>query len=212
MAEAQPSKLRRAADGKATEAAPTRFAAAAAGARPFMPWRIPRLDLDVVITLVSNNRAEEIEAAVFSRMRDLGLDLNRTTEPTFEMARARRYCAEAFLDPTTKLPIGTPAEWSDLIDPDVIGDCWRAYGDLRTAYDPVAQPLPADEILLIAAAVKKNSAMLLRSFGCAKLAAYLLTTAEQQSNSPDPRSGSGESQPTKSPSDLESPQLEPPST
>lgn len=169
----------------------SKFAAAIAGARPFVPYRIDRLGLDTVITLCPQNRIQEIEGAVHARMRALGLELSRTTELNYESERAVRVLAEIVLDPVSKLPIGTSAEWASL-DVDTISAAWQAAGDVREQYDPIDTPLTQEEMELITDAVKKNSPALLRLCGVRRLSLYLLTTADQRSSLPPPNSTSGE--------------------
>lgn len=191
------SKLARAVANNAAGAALTeeRFVQAATAARVREPFRIPRLNLDVVITLVPHSRATAIEAAVFETMRELKLDLNTTTELTYETERAARYCAEAFLDPATDAPIGAVEDWRNLVDDDVIGDCWRKYFAVKTAYDPIGIGLSQTEIDELTALVKKNTDMpmeirlrLLRLYGTGKLSLFMLYMVEQLSTSATPTS------------------------
>lgn len=165
--------------------------AALAGARPFIPWRIPRLDLAVEVTLVPSNEAERIEAEVWKVMGALGLDLNITTEPRFEVARAKRFCAAGILTPGTRAPIGSLADW-DQLDEELIGACWSKLLAVRSAYDPLARALTEEEIADVDEVLKKKDPILLRLFGTPTLASYLLASEERRSNSQTPTSPPGE--------------------
>ena len=174
--------------------------AAIAGAQPFELWTIPRLGIECAITLVSGERREEIESAVWERMRALRLDLNTTTEIHYELLRARHHAAHAVVDRVTHEPIGTLAEWGSL-DDDVLGDFWGAYGAMREAYDPADYPLTEAETVLIVEAIKKKHVRLLRNCGARRLTTYLLSTASQPVSSPLPSSGGTSSQPDSSSSE-----------
>lgn len=154
----QPSKLGRAA---AAPVEPSKFVKATLGARVLEPWRIPRLDLDVTITLVPHWRASMIEADVIEQLeRKLKIELNASTEMEYEAERAAQFCADAFLDPESVkkeeyAPIGTLADWRNL-DREVLAECWRQYAAVRVAYDPVSLVLGDDEIEAIEDAIKKK--------------------------------------------------------
>jgi hypothetical protein len=192
------TKLGNAIQGKAKPVEASRFALAIAGARVRHPFVIPRLEIPAVMTLVPHSAAQLAEAAVWSTMRGLELELNRTTEQNYEAERARRILSEAVFDPDPLeqknewIRFGTVEEWGAL-DDDVIAECWRIYGDVRETFDPVSMPLSKDELAMIADAVKKKDPKLLRFFGVRRLATYLLTTAEPPSISATPMSGPSES-------------------
>lgn len=197
----QPSKLGRAA---AAPVEPSKFVKATLGARVLEPWRIPRLDLDVTITLVPHWRASMIEADVIEQLeRKLKIELNASTEMEYEAERAAQFCADAFLDPESVkkeeyAPIGTLADWRNL-DREVLAECWRQYAAVRVAYDPVSLVLGDDEIEAIEDAIKKKaedparSLALLRLYGVRRLSSYLLHSADRLFPSPTPKSSAGES-------------------
>lgn len=197
------SKLARAAANAGTSGAPveqSRFTQAASAARVREPYRIPRLNLDVVITLIPHSRSTAIEGATFQAMRDVGLpEVTTTTELTYETERAARTCAEAFLDPETEKPVGSFEEWSTKVDDDVLGECWRKYFAVKSAYDPVGVGLTQEEIDELTVLVKKNTLptevqlRLLRLYGTGKLSLFLLHMVEQLSISATPTSIDGES-------------------
>lgn len=204
MRDNQQSKL-----GRATAAPvePSRFTKAALGCRVLEPWKIPRLGLDVIITLVPHNRSVQIESDVIERMeRQLKIELNATTELDYEAERAARFCAEAFLDPDAVkrgeyTPIGTLEEWLEKIDDDVIQECWRQYVAVRVAYDPVSQPLSSTDLEEIEAIIKKKaedpglSLRFLRLYGVRRLSNYLLHSADRLFPSPIPTSSDSPSSP-----------------
>lgn len=169
------TKLGQRLKGEQPTARQSAFALAAAAARPFVPWKISRLGIDTVITLVDFDTCEAIDAEVMKRMADLGLLDNRNR---VEGARAVRYAARAVLDPVTHEPIGTVEEWRQL-DDDVIGEFWGAYDDVRKAFDPFNGDLTKEEIDGITDAIKKNSAMLLRFYGARRLSTFLCSMAGQ---------------------------------
>lgn len=215
MRDKAPSKLERAAAAApaARPADPAKLERAAAGARVREPYVIPRLDLPVVVTLLPHDRMAVIESEVFETMeRKLKLQLSPITEIVWECERAARYCAEAFIDPDTVTadgggdwkPIGPLDTWRTKIDPDVIGDCYRFYVDVRTKYDPVGVGCTQEELDAIAEIVKKVEApsevrlQLLRSFGLRRLSSWLITMGSQLFSSTTPESSDGASLPASS--------------
>lgn len=194
------SKLGRSAAGaNGQPPEPSKFVKASLGARVLEPWRIPRLNLDVVITLVPHYRACAIESDLIEHMeRKLKIELNATTELEYEAERAAQTCADAFLDPEhvkrdEYVPIGTLADWRGL-DREVIAECWRQYSAVRVAYDPVSVALGDDELEAIEDAIKKKaedpdrSLRLLRLYGVRRLSSYLLHSADRLFPSPTPTS------------------------
>ena len=200
----QPSKLRRAAEAQAM-AEPSPWMKAVAGARVLEPYRIPRLGLDVKITLVGHHRLTAIEGEVFAQMKAVGLELNSTTELDYEAERAARTLAEAVLDPESCargdfMPIADVADWREL-DRNITGEVWRVYMGIVAAYDPISQPLSKEEIDAIEFAIKKkaedpaHSLRYLRILGVARLSSYLLHTADRLFPSATPTSSPSESAP-----------------
>ncbi len=176
---ANDSKLGSALRGAPGAKLASKLAITIAGAVHYEPWIVPRLNVECAITLVAFDRREEIEAAVWERMRFLKLDLNPTTEQHYELARARRFAAYAVVDRNTHEPIGTVDDWG-LIDDDIIGAFWSTYGDLREALDPAETPLTVGEMVAIVETIKKKHGRLLRFIGVRKLAAFLLSMDDQQ--------------------------------
>ncbi len=188
------SPLGRALAGKQAGKLPSRFAQAIAGARVYEPWVVPRLGIECAITLLPFNRAEEIDGAVNKRMVALGLSL-ADWERRFDTARAVRYAAEALVSREEPHdPIGTLDEWLE-VDTDVIAEFWRAYGDVREAYDPVDAPLTEEEVAWIVEGIKKKEARLLRLCGVRRLATFLLSTEGQLSSLATPSFGATSSPP-----------------
>lgn len=148
---------------------------------------------EVRIELVGATAAQEVEAAVHKRMGERGVDPSGYTSDRFELERAVQTLALAVLDPITKQPFGTVAEWGDL-DSALVNIAWQAHGDVYERLDPLATPLTDDEKSAIEAAVKKKDAALLRTFGCVRLSLWLATTDAPPSTSPTPRSSSSESE------------------
>lgn len=202
-------KLARAAGAHAngTPATESRFVKAAHAVRVLEPFKIPRLNLDAIMTLVPHARANEIEGEVIEEMeRRLQIGLNATTELHYECERAVRVLADAVLDPEEVkakryTPLASVQEWRDNIDQDIIGDCWRIYGDVRAAYDPIAVGASQAEAELIEEVLKKKDLgaevqlKLLRHIGVRKLSSYLLTLEDRQSKSALPTSSPSESEP-----------------
>lgn len=145
------------------------------------------------VELVGTTRSQEIESAMYRAMAALGIEQNGVTFDRFELERAVRILADAVRDPEDNAkPFGTLEEWGSL-DNDVIGACWQVYGDVRERLDPLSTPLSVSDRLAIETAVKKKDARLLRSYGIAKLSAWLTTTDDLLSISPTPSSESSES-------------------
>lgn len=136
---------------------------------------------------------EEVQIAARRELADAGLELTITTAELFEMKLARHTLAGAVRDPDERgVPFGTLDEWGAL-DPDVINSAWQVFGDVRERLDPMTHPLTDDELAAIDLALKKKDAPLLRSFGIARLALYMLSSAAPQTTSPSPSSSTSES-------------------
>lgn len=145
------------------------------------------------IELVGAVRWEELELEGLLALKARGLELELRTAEVFELSKARRTLAEAVRDPDDhSAPFGTLAEWGAL-DPLAINAAWQAYGDIRERLDPQSTPLTDEERLAIDLAVKKKDVELLRSYGVARLSAWLVTTGGPQSTSPTPSSSSSAS-------------------
>lgn len=179
-------------DGKdAAKALPSRLAAAVSGAQLEEVLELPRLGA-AVMRLVPHSRVLEIEAAVRAHMDGIGLAELVTTQHLWECERAVRMLAEGVRDPGAARPaFGTLAEWREL-DQDLVADLWRIYSDFRERADPVGVDLTDAERAEIERAIVKKNAPLLRSFGCRRLATWLLTTAAPPSTSATPRSSSSD--------------------
>lgn len=142
---------------------------------------------------------QEIEAAVRVEMRRLEFgDLSLTNAAAYEVEMAIRVLTQAARDPDDhSQPYGTLEEWGGL-DNDVINYAWHVFGDVRERLDPIACELTEDDAFAIQTAVKKKDGPRLRSYGVARLVAWLVTTADPPSTSPTPSSPSSESQPVTS--------------
>lgn len=188
---------------------PGRLERAAIGARVREPFTIPRLDVPAVMTLLAHDRILQVEADLFELMERKKLPLNPVTEIVWECERAARYAAEAVIDPDTInadgggdwKPIGSLDTWRTKIDPDVLGDVYRFYVDVRTKYDPVGVGCTQEELDAISEIVKKVEApsemrvLLLRSFGLRRLSSWLVTTGSLLFSSTIPASSDGASLP-----------------
>lgn len=147
------------------------------------------------LELVGNLASQEIEGEMYRALEQLGIPLNAVTADRYELERAVRTLARAVRDAEDRTrPFGTLAEWQ-AVDTDVIAACWSAYGNLRERFDPMDIAVTEAERSAIESAVKKKDALLLRSFGAAKLSAWLVSTDGPPQISPQPSSpNSGSSQ------------------
>lgn len=196
------TKLGRAVSGVQRPAEESKFARAIAGARVLHPFKIPRLGLDAVMTLVPHNRGQAIDAAVHEEMRRLKLEPSPTTDKNFESEKAVRMIAEAVLDPESVAagqfaPLGALSDWND-VDDDVIADVWRLYLDLRYAVDPIEEGITREDEEIIFEALKKNSAQLLRFCGVRRLSSFMLSMAPRLLPSVPPTSTPSGSEPASS--------------
>lgn len=180
----------------AASSAPSRFMAALAGKLVRKPITIPALGLEAVLTLLGGERLLDIDGDVLRAMEKRGIELSVLTQGKFELETATRVLAEAILEAgdTSTKPLGTVAEWGQLT-PEVIGDLWRQYTDLREEHDPSIDELTSDEIVELRVAVSKKNGALLRVFGTRRLAAYLLTLDDPPASSETPKSSPGDSSP-----------------
>ncbi len=136
----------------------------------------------------------EIEEQHRKAMGALFGELTIENAPLYELDHARRILAVAARDPDDRaLAFGTIEEWGEL-DVDVINEAWQAFGDIRERLDPISQDLTSDDMVSISSAVKKKDAALLRTFGVAKLSAWLASMVDQPSTSQTPSSPNSDSQ------------------
>lgn len=152
----------------------------------------------VWIELAAHDTLNEVEGETYATMKALGLALDGVTGLTYDRERLARILARAVRDPDDpkhEKPFGTVDQWMKL-DEDLIVACANVYADTRARLDPVGEDsLTREEMIGIAAALQKKSAMGLRFFGVAKLALYMLTTASPPATSVTPPSSPGDSSP-----------------
>jgi hypothetical protein len=136
----------------------TRLEAALAGKRPFKPVtvRVHGVSHDAVMTVIGGERALDIEGEVARAMDKRGLEQNVLTQGKFELELAWRTLAEAVLDSEQNpVPFGTAEQWGRLV-PEVVGELWIQYAELRAEHDPQVAELTEDEVREIRAAVSKK--------------------------------------------------------
>lgn len=147
----------------------------------------------VRIELLGMRETQEVESDTYQSMKHHGLEIDGVTAERYELERATRALARAVRDPADRTrAFGTLAEWEQL-DNTLINAAWLAYGDVRERLDPLSVPATEAERTAIELAVKKNDAILLRSFGVVRLAGFMLSSAAPPSISPDPNSSSSAS-------------------
>ena len=175
----------------------TRLEAALAGKRPFKPVqvRVHGIPHDAVMTVIGSERSLDLEGEVVRAMDKRGLEQSVLTQGKFELELAWRTLAEAVLDSEPNpVPFGTAEQWGRLV-PEVVGDLWVQYAELRAEHDPQVAELTEDEVREIRDAVSKKNAPALRYFGASRLARYLLTSAGPPASSSIERSSPGDSSP-----------------
>lgn len=187
------------APSSAPAAKASRFVAALAGKRVFVPITIPRLDLTALMTLVGTDRRIDLEARAVAAMRARGLEETIATEGLYEIARALYVLADALLDDDEKFRADPPklatVEEIGLLHRDEIADLWHQYSDLEELHDPASKPLTEEEHAFVRDAVVKKNGPALRLSGARVLSLYLLTTADPPAISQQQKSSSGESSP-----------------
>lgn len=151
------------------------------------------------IQLVPHRDRNEIEGEVYLELAALKLETNGMQHRlAFDASLAVRTLARAVRDPddpTHKTPFGTLEQWREL-DEDIITAAWTVYADTRYRLNPLDNIEITDQDLAgITLALQKKSAMLLRSYGVAKLSRYLLTTASQPASSTTSPSSPGPQSP-----------------
>src|SRR5262249_35833073 len=120
---------------------------------------------------------------------------NVLTQGKFELELAWRTLAEAVLDSEQNpVPFGTAEQWGKLV-PEVVGDLWVQYAELRAEHDPQVAELTEDEGRRIRAAVSKKNAPALRYFGASRLSRFLLSSADLLVSSWTEKSTPGASSP-----------------
>jgi hypothetical protein len=179
-------------------AAASRFQAALAGHRVLRPIAVPvapGVELAAVMTVVGSERSLDIEGEVAAAMEKRGLEQNVLNQNKFELELAIRTLADAVLDSEANpAPLGGLHDWGKL-QPEVIGDLWMQYAELRTQHDPSVAELTEREVDEIRDAVSKKNGPLLRYFGARRLAAYLLTLGDPPESSSTSTSSPGDSSP-----------------
>jgi hypothetical protein len=182
--------------GTATGAA-SRLQTALAGRRVFRPVtvRVHLVELAAVMTVVGSERSLDLEAEVAAAMEKRGLEQNVLNQGKFELELAWRTLAEAVRDSEQNpAPIGSAADWGELA-PEVIGDLWIQYCELRAQQDPSTTELTRQEADEIRDAIVKKNEPLLRYFGVRRLSRYLLTLADPPASCSTSRSSPGASSP-----------------
>jgi hypothetical protein len=175
----------------------TRLEAALAGKRPFKPVRVlvHGVPHEAVMTVIGSERSLDIEGEVARAMDKRGLEQNVLTQGKFELEFAWRTLAEAVLDSEQNpVPFGTAEQWGRLV-PEVVGDLWIQYAELRAEHDPQVAELTEDEVRGIRDAVAKKNAPALRYFGASRLSRFLLSSADLLASSWTERSSPGGSSP-----------------
>lgn len=140
----------------------------------------------VFVDLIGMRDAQRIEGECVSACERLGISQESLAHTTaFEAEKAIRWLALAIRDPDDLAkPFGTVEEW-ERVDPDTITRAWHHYSDVREELQPEVVAMTRELRDLVASAVVKKNATLLRSFGTHVLVSFLLSTDEQQPTSPD---------------------------
>jgi hypothetical protein len=175
----------------------TRLEAALAGKRPFKPVKVlvHGVPHDAIMTVIGSERSLDIEGEVARAMERRGLEQNVLTQGKFELELAWRTLAEAVLDSEQNpVPFGTAEQWGRLV-PEVIGELWVQYAELRAEHDPQVAELTEDEVRDLRAAVSKKNGPALRYFGASRLSRFLLSSADLLASSWTERSSPGDSSP-----------------
>jgi hypothetical protein len=175
----------------------TRLEAALAGKRPFKPVqvRVHGVPHDAVMTVIGSERSLDIEGEVARAMDRRGLEQSVLTQGKFELELAWRTLAEAVLDSEQHpVPFGTAEQWGRLV-PEVVGELWVQYAELRAEHDPQVAELTEDEVREIRDAVAKKNGPALRYFGASRLSRFLLSSADLLASSWTERSSPGGSSP-----------------
>lgn len=172
----------------------SRFVAAIREARKPLVVLIPGTDMWTAMVLLTGPDIDEVEAAAHAAMAALYPDgVPASAGLRHQVQIARRTLARACrCEDATDSPVATLEEWLQEPTDEQIAALWEIYQDLRAQRDPIGSPaLTEGEMAEIDVWVKKKDETLLRSFGSATLARYLLTTADRPSTSPIPKSGTG---------------------
>ncbi len=145
------------------------------------------------IQLASEVQVNEIESAVTQEMERLKLAPTALNAMTFDSARTALTLARAVRDPNDhEIPFGGVDEWLDM-DIDLIAACGIVYNDVRERLDPIGIAYLSDRDREgIADALEKKNPILLRSYGVAMLATFMLFGGAPPPSSPTPASGTGQ--------------------
>lgn len=192
--------------GGAAAAARTRLGAAVAatGAITYRDVVIPVAGgVRCKMRLLGHDEQMAATAAFAERVRELRLDADWLSKDTLEQERARQYLMRACRDPDdVGRQVGDAEDWSsEAINGPILIGLWIDYADMVATFDPAGadqlDPLSAEDLRDLAAAVEKKSVATLVAFGSSKLARYLLSSADQPATSLPPKSSPGsESTPT----------------
>jgi hypothetical protein len=159
----------------------------------------------VRLEIVGARTQQEIVAAVRREMARLDVPFDELGAVRWNAEEAIRTLAESARDPADRsVPFGSLDEWGR-VDTPMINASWQIYGDLIDRLDPLSKPITNDEALIIELAIKKKDRVQLRSFGVAKLAAYVTSTDVQLATSQQPRSSNSDSSSEPSPSTMTQP-------
>ena len=171
------------------------------GKRVLKPMTWPgRPEVRFQFSVLSSSEVQECFFAAFKVFAEAGVDPGHVVlMGPFDDELACQILYRAMLDPDRALdengqPRRLARDIQDLRDNseeherDYLLD---QYADFRKSVDPTPDDLSQEENDAIVEAVKKKDRVVLKGFGSAKLASFLLTSASPPSTSPTDRSGSG---------------------
>ncbi len=148
----------------------------------------------VWVELAGEMVVDEIEAAVWKAMHDLGLPFNEINALTYDNRRVALTLAWAVRHPDPgkrEERAGTQDEWCAM-DLDLLSACGQTYVDTRVRLSPLASnALTKEELDTIRLGLEKKNPALLRSVGVVALCSWLLSTAGQLASSPTTPSSTG---------------------
>jgi len=198
MATPSGTRLGAAQSSAAKAKAGSRLQAALSGKRPVKPVtvHVHGIPHPAVMAVVGSERSLDLEGLANAAMDRRGLVQIELNQGKYELQLAYLTLAEAVLDSEENpVPFGSASEWG-LLAPEVIGDLWQQYGELRAAQDPSTIELTRDDVAGIREALEKKSDRLLRWFGARRLSRFLLTLVDPHANSSTGKSSPGDSSPT----------------
>lgn len=153
------------------------LALAAVGARVHVDVDVPGVNVRGAMRLLSRREEAQMrhEARAACAAQGLPWPAAEASQEFHGELMVRTVAVAVRAPANVELALAPLEDWLELTDLQLY-PLWVRYQDLEAELDPMRGELTAEDLAAIAAAAKKKDAILLRSYGSRKLAAFAITT------------------------------------